>query len=134
MTIIDENDNLSLYEARENELLLELGKLKMDDPKRGPILKELDTIASIRQSYETNEQTRLNNNARNDIEEQKLVIEQKKLENDARRTNMTGWQTGLYVFTAFFSGFMSYHMDETKQIFKWMDRQKDEFLKLIRRT
>jgi hypothetical protein len=111
-------DNLELYEIREKEILEELGRLNMDDPKREKLWKELDTNARIRKAYSDSEQERLNNNAKNDIEEAKLVIEEKKLENDKNRTKTSVIQTILYILAGVGSYCASYHMEETKQVFR----------------
>ncbi len=125
---MNEADNLELYEKREHELLEELGKLQPNDPNRKPIVQELNTIASIKATYNQNELTRLNNNARNDIEEQKLIIEQEKIRNDKRRTIAMWVQAifsgglGLYAVNK------SYHMDEHGYPYKDL---KQKGLKLI---
>ena len=130
----DEKDNLELYETREHELLEELGRCKFDDVKRSSIVKELDTIAKIRSNYESNEQTRLNNNRRNDIEEDKLKVEEAKLANDKLRTKVTVGQTIMFLIASIGAGVMSYNMDETKQAYKKVQKVGDDLINLIRRT
>lgn len=113
---IDEKDNLDLYEEREHELLDQLGRMEITDPNRDKIEKELDTLAKIRSKYLELEQNRLNNNAKNDIEEAKLLVEKSKLENEKRRNRTTLWAT--FITTLFTTGIgysaimKSYHMDE----------------------
>lgn len=123
-------DNLELYEEREHEILEELGKMTPTDPNRKPLIQELNTIAGIRVNYDQTEQTRLNNNARNDIDEQKLIVELEKVKNDKRK-NIALW------IQAIFSGALgvyavnkSYHMDEKGYPYKDM---KQSGLKLIER-
>ena len=111
-------DNLELYEEREKELLVELGKLNPDDPKRVPIVKELETIAKIRSTYQENEERRLNNNAVNDINEQRLIIDQQKAENERKKNNLTAIQTGLYVGAGVGSYIASYYMEDIRVGFR----------------
>lgn len=113
---IDEKDNLDLYEEREHELLDQLGRMEINDPNRDKVEKELDTLAKIRSKYLELEQNRLNNNAKNDIEEAKLLVEKSKLENEKKRNRTTLWAT--FITTLFTTGIgysaimKSYHMDE----------------------
>lgn len=127
-------DNIELYAERENEILLELGKTKPDDPKYATLMKHAEAYSKIRSTYEENENTRLNNNARNDIEEARLVIENEKLINERQRIAMTKWQTALYFVGTFAAGFLSYNMDLTQNAYKWLDRQKDRFLEFVKKT
>ena len=113
---INEKDNMDLYEEREHELLDQLGRMEISDPNRDKVEKELDTLAKIRSKYLELEQNRLNNNAKNDIEEAKLLVEKSKLENEKRRNRTTLWAT--FITTLFTTGIgysaimKSYHMDE----------------------
>lgn len=111
-------DNLDLYEEREHEVLEQLGRMSMDDANRKALVSELTALSSIRNSYEQTEQTRLNNNARNDIEEQKLVIEEEKVKNDKKRTIAMWVQTFLSVGVGGYLTFKSYNMDEKGYPFK----------------
>lgn len=111
-------DNLDLYEEREHEVLEQLGRMNMDDANRKALVSELTALSSIRNSYEQTEQTRLNNNARNDIEEQKLVIEEEKVKNDKKRTIAMWVQTFLSVGVGGYLTFKSYNMDEHGYPFK----------------
>ena len=113
-------DNLELYEEREREILEELGRREMTDTSRERLVKELDTIAKIKSTYEQNDQNRLNNYAKNEIEETRMEIEKAKVEVDKGKV-VAGIITGL---TSFFGGcgmfWLSYHMDETQWAFKDM--------------
>lgn len=112
--------NQELYEAREKEMLEELGKTPFNDPNRLKLVESLDTIAKIRVNYDQLDQTRLNNNAKNDIEEEKLVIEHKKIENDKERI----WASVITGLVSFFGGVSvvrwSYKMDENNWAYKDM--------------
>ena len=72
----DEKDIVELLEDRERELLDNLGNRQIDDPKREAVVRELETYAKIVDQYEARDQRRMDNNAKNDIEEQRIVIDQ----------------------------------------------------------
>ena len=107
-----DESNLDLYEKREHEVLERLGQTEHDDPNRKNLVNELTALSSIRVSYEQTEQTRLNNNARNDIDEEKLRIEQAKLENERDRNKAIWIQALLSFFAGTALTMKSYHMDE----------------------
>lgn len=108
----DENKTTwELMEEREKEIYVELGKLKFDDPKRQKLMAEAKSLADIKNAYETTENNRLNNNARNDIEEQKLVIEEAKLRNDKRRIGVDIARIIVYTIAGFGLNVASYTMD-----------------------
>lgn len=111
-------DNLELYKEREREDLEKLGRMTIEDPNRKGVVAELTSLSSILNSYEQTDQTRLNNNARNDIEEQKLVIENEKVKNDKKRTTAMWVQTFLSVGVGSYLTFKSYKMDEHGYPFK----------------
>ena len=100
-----------LMDAREKELYLELGKLEFDDPKRQKLIQEAKTIADIKNAYESTENARLNNNAKNSIEEEKLVIEAGRLKNERRRNVVEIVKIGLYVVAGVGINFASYALD-----------------------
>ena len=108
----NEMSTLDLLEQREREGYEELGKLKYDDPIRGKVLNELKTLSDIRNDFESQEQTRLNNNAKNDIEEQKLVIESEKIRNEKKRIGAEVGKAVLYFVGGFSSMFGSYMLGE----------------------
>lgn len=126
---MDEN-NLDLYEKREHEVLERLGKTEHDDPNRKNLVNELTALSSIRVSYEQTEQTRLNNNARNDIDEEKLRIEQGKLENEKERNKTIMLQSLLSLLVGVGLTMKSYHMDERGYPYKDL---KVQGMKLIDR-
>lgn len=126
---MDEN-NLDLYEKREHEVLEQLGRTEHDDPNRKNLVNELTALSSIRVSYEQTEQNRLNNNARNDIDEEKLRIEQGKLENEKERNKTLMAQSLLSLFVGIGLTMKSYHMDERGYPYKDL---KVQGMKLIDR-
>ncbi len=109
---MDEKSNQELYEEREHEILEKLGRMEPDDPNRKALVSELSALSSIRVSYEQTEQTRLNNNRKNDIDEDRLRIEQAKLQNDQERNKTLLLQFLLSLAVGTGLTFKSYHMDE----------------------
>lgn len=75
------NDDIIMdkIDERCNEILEDLGKTKMDDAAYGTKVKNLETLTKIKADQETRDQNRTNNNARNDIEEIKVRLEEEKL-------------------------------------------------------
>ena len=114
----DTMDNMELLEQAEKNALIQLDRMEYNDPNRGKVVNEIETISKIRNAYDQTEQTRLNNNARNDIDEAKLVIETKKVENEKHRLVVDGIKIGAGVAVGIGGQYLSYHMEETKLAFK----------------
>ncbi len=134
---MEEKDNLELYEEGERKILEEYNKLDPDDPKRTELLKQLTGISAIRNNYEQTEQNRLNNNARNDIEEQKLVIQEEQAKNDKLKILVWGGLTLLGYGLGHYDQIKSYHMEEKGFAFKGLknygERLQEKALSLFRR-
>lgn len=114
-----------LIEEREREALEELGRLKSDDPNRGKVLAEVKTIAEIRNSYDQTELTRLNNNAKNSIEEEKLIVEQEKVKTDRKRVKAELGKAAMFIIGGFVGNFGSYLLDTCFQKFTPLQRFAD---------
>lgn len=100
-----------LLEKREKEVYLELGKIGFDDEKRKQLMNEAKTFAEIRNANDQAENTRLNNNARNDIEEQKLVTEQERLKTEKAKIAVDVGKIVAGVLGGIGMTVMSYNMD-----------------------
>lgn len=100
-----------LLEKREQEVYIELGKLEPTDPNYGKVLEAAKKYSEIRNTYETAEQTRLNNYAKNEVEMAKVDVEAKKAANDKRRTWVDLAKAGLFLIGGFASGFSGYMLD-----------------------
>lgn len=121
-----------LRDAREREALVELGKMSFDDANRQKVLNEWRAYAETRNADEKAEQARLDSNAKNEIDEERLAIEKSKVKADNKRflTDM------LKIFAAISIGiggnYMSYRMDEVHNAYKDLKREalnlKDKFL------
>ena len=112
----DEKDIVDLYEDRIKEKLEELGRMSKDDPNREKVQKEIDMLSKNHLNYIELEQNRLNNNAKNDNDEQKLLIEEEKIKLDKKKMVWTGiasiFVPLVSIGTGTFVHFKSYHMDE----------------------
>ena len=100
-----------LLEKREKEVYLELGKIGFDDENRKQLMNEAKIFAEIRNANDQAENTRLNNNARNDIEEQKLVTEQERLKAEKARIAVDVGKIIAGVLGGIGMTVMSYNMD-----------------------
>ncbi len=111
-------DNLELLEERQKDLVEQLNRMAIDDPKRPKVQDELDLISKIIVNMKTQDETRLNNNARNSIEEERLRIEHKKLESDKIWRGITIGTSVLGVASGYLMQCKSYHMEEANYAFK----------------
>ena len=127
-----EKSNLELYREREREILEQLGRMKEDDPARKPLVEELSKVSSIIVAYEQTDQTRLNNNAQNDINEQRLIIDEKKIVQEDKRIRLGLFQGGLYTLVGAGLAYWSYHMDEENSPYKMMKDRVEKALSMIR--
>lgn len=118
----EEKSTMEIIEENEKRIHEELGRMKLDDPNREKLLKEAKMYADMRIAYATEEETRLNNHARNDIDEEKLVIEHQKLDNEKKRMRFDLGKAAMYLFGGFASSFSSYMMAEWFQDYKPLTR------------
>lgn len=129
---MEEKNNLELYEEREREILEALGRMETSDPNRKNLIQELNTISTIRNNYDQTELTRLNNNARNDIEEAKLAVEEEKVKNDKNRAIATAVQSAVSIGVGTYLFHKSYHMDVKGYPFKDMKVYAMDLIKKAR--
>lgn len=130
-----DDENLStaeLLEKRKKEMLIALGKLKDDDPNRQKMVAEIKAYSEIQNADETLEQSRVNNNAKNELEEQRLVIDEMKAKNEARRIKVDIGKICAAVIIGFGGNLMSYNMDTVQNAYKecklWAQKQYDKLL------
>lgn len=129
----EEMSTMELLEKREHEVYEELGKRNYGDPERGKLLSEAKMYSEIRNATDQTEQTRLNNNAKNDLEERKLDIESEKVKNEQRRTRADLVKAGIFLLGGVSSTFLSYTMEEWFQKFQPLQRFGDKLHDLITR-
>lgn len=125
-------DVKTLYERREKEVLLELGKMKPDDAGYQKLLNQAKIYAEIRNADETSDLTRVNNNAKNELEEARIAVDVKKTKNETARIWVDLGRIVAAIYTSIRSPFISYHMEEYSNPYKKMeqsmDRLKDNLL------
>lgn len=124
--ITDEMDVVEMLEHMEKKGYKVLDEMKEDDPNRTKKLNEVETYAKLRLEHESNENARLNNNARNDIDEQKVEIEAQKARNDAKRIWVDVIKGGMYVGFGFLGGVGSYLLDPWFSQYKPFQRLADQ--------
>lgn len=124
----DEKDIVELVEDRMRELLDNLGKSPIDNPKREAVVRELESYSKIVDQYEARDQRRMDNNAKNDIEEQRIVIDQMKVLNDKARNRSEMIKWIFYILGSGGFGFWAYNMDKMHLGNKRMLRFVDDLL------
>lgn len=112
----------ALHEMREKEILLEIGKLKPEDPNRQKLFSELKILAEIRNADETTDLNRLNNQAKNELEETRLAIDTKKANNETARIWVDLGRIAAAVYTSIRTPFIAYHMEEYSNPYKKMEQ------------
>ena len=109
---MEEKDNLELYEEIEHNIQERFNRMTPEDPNRKTLREDLVAISEIRNQYAQTEQNRLNNNAQNDINEERLKVDQRKVEVEREKNLM---MAGLSLLNTGFGAYLhgkSYHMDE----------------------
>lgn len=115
-------DVKSLYERREKEILLELGKMKPEDANYQKLLNQAKVYAEIRNADETTDLTRFNNNAKNELEEARISIDVKKTKNESARIWVDLGRIAAAVYTSIRTPFIAYHMEEYSNPYKKMEQ------------
>lgn len=115
-------DVKSLYEKREKEILLELGKMKPEDANYQKLLNQAKTYAEIRNADETADLTRFNNNAKNELEEARIEVDVKKTKNETARIWVDLGRIAAAVYTSIRTPYISYHMEEYSNPYKKMEQ------------
>lgn len=122
-----------LRETRIHEAYEELGRMKYDDPNRGKVMSEIKALEEIKLNEANAESTRLNNNAKCDIEEQKLEVERERTRIEKKKIRSTWGQIGAYFVAGFGSLGASYLLDpwfqKNPQMTKFSERLRDLILK-----
>ena len=125
---------MELIEQNEKKLYEELAELDpIKDPNYAEGLKKAKIYSEIHSAYDQNETTRLNNNARNDIDEEKLRIEEAKVQNEKAKIKVDGWKAGMYVFFGAVFGFGGYFLDPILQNNKSFQKLQDKCMDFVNR-
>ena len=85
--MLDETEDvIELNEARLRQLYADLARYEPTDPNYKKIADNIEVLSRVLDSHQQVELKRIDNNMKNDIEEQKLVIEMEKVEADKARS------------------------------------------------
>ena len=126
-----EMTNLGLLEEVEKEGLEELKRRNYDDPARKSIMAEVKTCSDIRVANAEVEINRVNNNAKNSIEEERIMIEREKVKTDRKRGKTELIKAGIYFFGGAALSVTSYFMEVAFQRYPQMSRYADKLHDMV---
>ena len=126
-------DVIELNEKRLRELLRDLENMNGSDPNYKKIAENIEILTRSLESQRQTELKRLDNNARIDIEEQKVVIELEKCKNEKARIRGEWWNRVGYGALVTLSAIFSYNMDKLKIPSKPIVWARENFLKKFMR-
>lgn len=120
-----------LLDKRIHEGYLELGKLNMDDPKRKPIVDEIEKLTKVQRSDAIVQQQKINANVKNELDDRKVQIAVERAKLDKQRIRVEYVKAGLFTAASFMMGFSSHFIDEWFAPDRSLGKMKEEFLKLV---
>ena len=120
-----------LLDKRIHENYVELGKLKSDDPKRRPIVDEIEKLTKVQRSDAIVQQQKINANVKNALDDRKVQIAIERAKLDKQRIRVEYVKMGLFTSASFLMGFSSHFIDEWFSPDRTLGKAKEEFLKLI---
>lgn len=127
-----EDDILEKLKKRADELLVELGKTQMGTPAYKSISEDLERVYKMIADLEKRDQDRLNSNARNEIEELKVGIEERELEVRRHAQNVSLIQAGIYSLTTVGLGVYSYMANKTGMADRTLKDTAQKMLDMVR--
>lgn len=133
--MVDAKTNYEAIEEARSLILEEMKKYGATTPEYLKCVNALKILSDINGGWETRENTRLDNNRKNDIEEDKVAnetakIEAEKINRVIRVCEDITWFAG----GTFIAPTLMYNMDETKQAYRGMTEPIKELRnKLINR-
>lgn len=116
-----ETDTRDLLKKRVNEGLEKLADIE-DSTERKKKVDEIKILADIDVAYEKNEQERHNDNWKNELDEQKLLLDQKKLKNEKARLGVDIGKTVFFGVLGVSSSIGSYFLGSFLQKDNKLDR------------
>ena len=125
------DDVMDLIEARQKEYLEELGKLNPTDPKSSEVVKNFVALSGVADDYEQRDQKRLEGNAKNDIEEQKLIIEMQRINNDKIRARLDFAGRLMFFVGSMGMGFFAYDQEKLRIAAKPFVKVKDDLMRFV---
>lgn len=126
-----EMTNLGLLEEVEKEGLEELKRRNYDDPARKSIMAEVKTCSDIRVANAQVELDRVNNNAKNSIEEERIMIEREKVKTDRKRGRTEIAKAIIYFVGGAAMHITSYFMEAAFQRYPQMSRFADQLHDMV---
>lgn len=116
-----ETDTRDLLKKRVNEGLEKLADIE-DSTERKKKVDEIKILADIDVAYEKNEHERHNDNWKNELDEQKLLLDQKKLKNEKARLGVDIGKTVFFGVLGVSSSIGSYFLGSFLQKDNKLDR------------
>ena len=129
----EDKDIVGLTEERMKELLEQLGKMPIGDPARVKIVEELNDYSRIVEDYLGRDLKRLDNYAKNDIEEARLEIDAQKIILEKSRIRTERFKVFAYILSGIGTGMLSYNMDKIHISCKPLAKLKDDFINKLGR-
>lgn len=117
-----ENDTRELLKERMNEGLEKLKDIE-DSTERKKKVDEIKVLADIDVAYEKTEQDKYNNNWKNELDEEKLLLDQKKLKTEKARLGVDVGKTIFFGILGVGSSIGSYFLGTFLQ----KDNRLDKF-------
>lgn len=121
-----QEDVMELNEARLAQLYHDLERYEPTDPNYKKIAENIEILSRVSDSHGQVELKRLDNNAKNDIEEQKLVIEMQKVQAEKARTKSEWFGRVFNAMLIGGSAYFSYNQDLLKvpaKAWKWANEK-----------
>lgn len=129
--MFEEFDNVEELDKLIHDAHEELKKLSFDDQNRTKVLTEIKTLTELRSTIEENENKRLNNNAQNDIREQRLRIDDEKNQVELKRVKTERWKIVLYFLAGLGAPLGGYFLDPWLNSNKQLDRFGERLREMI---
>lgn len=126
----EEKDTMELLDECERSVYEELLKLDVTDPNYEKVQKSAKTFADIKVNYAETEQNRLNSYAKNEQDDRRLVIEEKKVQVDKSRVRMDGVKAGLYFFGGIATGLGGFFLEPIFQKSKTLEKFSEKLIEL----
>lgn len=128
-------EEISTRDLMEQNLRKANEELSRIDPsdaaKRKAKTEEITALTTALNSMDQTEQNRLNNNAKNSIEEDKLRIEAERVENDKKRIKLGWGQLGIGILGGFllktWAYMLSEHFQEDRPMGQFSDKLYDKY-------
>ena len=103
----------------------EWNEMKDGDENKPKKLNEIKTLAEVMNNYDKTNQERLNDNAKNSIDEARIKIEEAKVKNDHKRI-VLGWgEIGIGLTFGALINFANFILSENMQADKGLQRFAD---------